>query len=82
MSYIGRSGFDAGKVAASLNVTEEEIRREVRAAIDRYALKGSFILGNLTLMGEGSLDKRQIGGIIVDEVEEYGKGYYNFCSKI
>lgn len=69
-------GFDTGKVASNLNVTEEEIRREVRAAIDRYAPKGSFILGNLTLMGEGGLDKRQIGRIIANEVEKYGKGYY------
>lgn len=68
-------GFDTTKLASMPSLTEADIRAEVADTARRYGKRGSFIMGNFTLMG-GGFTKQEISRIIADEALKIGDSYY------
>lgn len=66
-------GIDNQGVTNQPNATEEQIRAEVRRAIDAFAPGGGYICGDT----DGVCVVPSALEIIVDEYEKYGRNYYS-----
>ena len=69
-------GFDTDALTARSVITQESIREEARKAIDKYAVRGSYILGNLSFFAANGMTKMEMMGIAVDETLRYGEAHY------
>ena len=60
------------------NVTEEQIRAEVRRCIDEYAADGGYMVfgTSLYMYTPSAYTPGQPIGIVIDECEKYGRNYY------
>ena len=60
------------------NVTEEQIRAEVRRCIDEYAADGGYMVfgTSLYMYTPSAYAPGQSIGIVIDECEKYGRNYY------
>lgn len=72
-------GLDIQHVIDKPDVTEEEIRAEVRRCIDSYGPGGGYVIYGATidLYNPDSFAPGQKMGILIDEATKYGKNYYH-----
>lgn len=62
-------GFNTQEVLERPGATEEEIRAEVRRAIDELAVNGGYC-ANVPIIDQ------QVLSIVIDEIDQYGKTFY------
>ncbi len=74
-SIVG--GFDLHYPAGHPSVTEDSVREEVRRLIDTLAPGGGYVFAGGAMVGIGDTDAERVNRWIFDEVDTYGRNFYN-----
>ena len=71
-------GLDIQGTVDIEGVTEEQLRAEIRRCIDSYAEGGAYTIygASVHMYNPAQFAPNGVIGILMDETEKYGKGYY------